>query len=68
MNSYLPVNRVHIHYKDYSVMLCKDMVTVDCDNHARYTDALCDQHTIFIFMQIICIRNTVIYTFAVGQD
>ena len=49
-------------------MLCKVIAAADCDNHARYTDALCDQHTIFIFMQIICIRNTVIYTFVVGQD
>lgn len=49
-------------------MLCKDIVAADCDDHARYTDALCQQHTIFILMQKICIRNAVIYTFAVGQD
>jgi len=49
-------------------MLCKDIVAVNCDNHARYTDAMCDQHEIFIIMQIICIHNTVISTFAGGLD
>lgn len=68
MHSCLSVNTLPFNYKDYWLILCRDLVAVDCDSHARYTDALCDQHTIFILMQIICIRNTVIYTFVVGPD
>jgi hypothetical protein len=48
-------------------MLCRDIVSVDCDNHAMWTEALCEQHTNFILLQRICIHKTVIYKSAIGK-
>jgi len=43
LNSCFAENTVFVHYKDYSLMLSGEIITVYCDSHTKHINTLSEQ-------------------------